>query len=99
MPRVSIDGTNKSYEVPENGILYDSLSDQGEELPHGCLSGSCGACKIEVIEGAENLGPAGVIEANTVESIMADDRNLKGKNIRLSCRAKVSGNVSFRPIK
>lgn len=99
MPRVSISGTNKSYEVAENGILYDSLLDQGEELPHGCLSGSCGVCKIEVLDGQENLAPAGVIEANTVASIIADNGNLEGKNVRLSCRAKVIGNVVFRPIK
>lgn len=105
MPRVSIFGTDKSFEIKTNSVLYDSLSDQGENLPHGCLSGSCGACRIEVIEGKENLAPAGVIETNTIEAIVDEFTITRGaefvedKTIRLSCRAKVLGDVIFRPIK
>ncbi len=105
MPRVSIDGTEKVFEVKEGGLLYDSLFDQGEDLPHGCLSGSCGACRIEVISGKENLQAAGVIESNTLESLkeeFAEKRGkdfLNGKTIRLACRAKVNGDLCFKPIK
>lgn len=105
MPRVSIYGTEKSFEIKENEILYDALCDRGEELPHGCLSGSCGACRIEVIEGIEGLQPAGVIETNTIEAIRDElvktrgPESVEGKTIRLSCRAKVTGNVVFRPLK
>lgn len=105
MPRVSIEGTEKVFEVKEGGILYDSLSDQGEELPHGCLSGSCGACRIEVVSGEENLQPAGVIESNTLESLRGEFTEkrgkdfVEGKTIRLACRAKVNGEVCFKPIK
>lgn len=105
MPRVSIADTEKVFEIKEGGILYDSLCDQGEELPHGCLSGSCGACRIEVITGKDNLQAPGVIETNTLESLREEfiqkrgPESIEGKTIRLACRAKVLGDVSFKPIK
>jgi ferredoxin len=105
MPRVSIADTEKVFDVKDGDILYDSLYDQGEELPHGCLSGSCGACRIEVITGNENLQPAGVIETNTIDCLKEEfvqlhgKEFLEGKTIRLACRAKIKGDVSFRPLK
>jgi len=103
-PRVSIDGTDKSCEVEPESIMFDSLSTQGIDLPHGCLSGSCGACRVDVVSGIENLRPAGVIEKNTIEAVCEEYRQkmgeefLRGKNIRLSCRAKVCGNVTIKPL-
>lgn len=105
MPIVSINDTDKTFEVKEGEILYDSLYDRGHELPHGCLSGSCGACRVEVISGKENLMAAGVIESNTIESLRDEFKKLHGeefvlnKEIRLSCRAKVLGDIKIRPIK
>lgn len=105
MPTVSIKGVEQSIEVNSGEILYDSLCDRGIELPHGCLSGSCGACRIEVIEGKEHLQAPGVIESNTIEALRDEFKNLhgeefiQGKEIRLSCRAKVLGHVTIRPIK
>ena len=105
MPRVSIEGTSTTYEVPMESVLYNALEEQGIELPHGCLAGSCGACRIHVHSGAENLSPAGAIEKNTIEAIQQEYRSLKGEdyvatlNIRLSCRAKVRGDVAFVPLK
>jgi ferredoxin len=104
MPIVSIQDTTKAIEVNEGEILYDSLYDRGTVLPHGCLSGSCGACRVEVISGHENLQAPGVIEQNTIDAIKEEFALTKGadfvknKTIRLSCRAKVVGNVSIKPI-
>ena len=105
MPRVSILDTDKIFEVNEGEILYDSLCDRGYILPHGCLSGSCGACRVEVLAGQENLLAPGIIEKNTIESLRDEFQKTRGeefiqnKEIRLSCRAKVTGDVSIRPIK
>lgn len=105
MPTVSILDTDKTIEVKDGEILYDSLYDRGYELPHGCLSGSCGACRVEIISGKENLAPAGVIESNTIEALQDEFKKIHGedfvkdKEIRLSCRAKISGDVCLRPIK
>jgi ferredoxin len=105
MPRVSIEGLDKVFDVNEAEILYDSLCDRGHELPHGCLAGSCGACKVEILSGAENLQMPGVIEKNTLDAIRDDyiqkngPDSMKDKEIRLSCRAKVLGDVKIKPFK
>jgi ferredoxin len=105
MPTVSITDTDKTFEVNEGEVLYDSLHDRGEVLPHGCLSGSCGACRVEVTQGMDQLQPPGVIEQNTIDSLKDEFCQLYGpefvekKEIRLSCRAKVLGNVTITPLK
>lgn len=105
MPMVSIQGTDKIFEVKEGQVIYDSLSDQGYDLPHGCLAGSCGACKIEVTSGEKNLIEAGVIESNTIEAVRSELEDFYGvsyvenKVVRLSCRAKVKGDIVIKPIK
>lgn len=84
------------FQVNLNNILYDELDRQNLSLPHGCLAGSCGSCRIEVIKGIENLSPMGAVETDTVEHIKSA---YPGKNVRLSCRAKILGDVEIRPLK
>ncbi len=98
MPIVSLEGS-KNFEVVENKVIYDALEEQGEDLPHGCLSGSCGACKIEVLEGYDNLSKPSAIEQNTITSIIEDNALSPDKKVRLSCRAKVLGDCKITPIK
>lgn len=104
MPTVSISGTDKVFHVSENSILYNALADQGLDLPHGCLAGSCGACRMDVIKGSENLAPPSAIEKNTLESIVSELSATQGAekvsqmNLRLSCRAKVLGDVVIKPL-
>lgn len=86
----------KQYEVNAGQILYDELDRQGLSLPHGCLAGSCGSCRIHVISGIENLSPKGVVETDTVSHI---EGQYPGKTVRLSCRAKVLGDVEITPLK
>ena len=105
MPIVSIEGEEKEYDVAENDILFDALSNQGVTLPHGCLAGSCGACRIEIIEGNENLKPPSAIEQNTIDAIRQNYVRIHGTNsldnrdVRLSCRARVQGNIKFKKFK
>lgn len=97
MARVLITNLELSFEVKEEDIIYDALSDQNFELPHGCLSGSCGACRVEIIEGIENLKPASVIEQNTIDAIKGEHPECK--HIRLACRARVLGDIKIKIIK
>lgn len=105
MPIVSILDKNIEKNLKENEIIYNGLEDQGVVLQHGCLSGSCGACKIEIIEGKENITPPGAIEENTIAAICEDYKNrlgeasIAGKTIRLSCRTKILGNVKIKEFK
>ena len=102
MHTVSLLDENKDFEVKDGAIIFDALEDQGESLPHGCLSGSCGACRIEIVEGSENLHKASMIEENTIQAIVDNNKriygpdSMDGKNIRLACRAKVHGDVKIK---
>lgn len=86
----------REYKVNLSQILYDELDRQGLQLPHGCLAGSCGSCRIHVVKGIENLSPMGVVETDTVMHIKD---SYPGKTVRLSCRAKVLGDVEITPLK
>lgn len=109
MPRVLIvnssdsNSSEQSYEVNENKSLYQEMLQHGIDLPHGCLSGSCGACRIEVIEGSENLSSISFVEQNTIDSIKEEHsqsspikEDLTHKDIRLACRAKVHGPIKIK---
>ncbi len=85
--------------IRENESIFDGFSRDNQHLPHGCLSGSCGSCVIEIIDGAEQLTPPGIIEQNTLQAIKEAHPQLMDKNLRLSCRAKVQGAVTFQLIK
>jgi ferredoxin len=95
----------QEFAVEEGKVIFDELERQGHVLPHGCLSGSCGSCRIEIIDGAENLAPMGAVESDTVASIKNSYQNsgrgeaVVNKNIRLSCRAKVLGNIKIAVLK
>ncbi len=108
MPTVSVCEMNENntlddknadnYEVNEGEILFDELEKQEFKLPHGCLAGSCGSCRVWVIEGAEQLKEPSAIEQNTIEAITqtynetVGEDFLKDKVLRLSCRARIQGN-------
>lgn len=91
-----------NFEVEDGMILWEALEESGEKLPSGCLAGSCGSCRINVLEGAENLSKLSVIENDTIEHLKGSyleshgEEWVGGKNIRLSCRAKVKGNVKIQ---
>ncbi|MFA6236946.1 MAG: 2Fe-2S iron-sulfur cluster-binding protein [Bacteriovorax sp.] len=95
----------QKFEVHEGKILFDELDRQGLSLPHGCLAGSCGSCRIEILEGTENLSPLGAVETDTVEAIKrnycesSQSKEVINKNIRLSCRAKVLGDIKITVLK
>ena len=96
IPNEKDEKTPREYKVNLNQILYDELDRQGLQLPHGCLAGSCGSCRIHVIKGIENLSPMGVVETDTVSHLQSE---YPGKTVRLSCRAKVLGDIEIVPLK
>ena len=89
MPTVLV--KDKTFEVKSGEKLYDELEKQGYILPHGCLAGSCGACRIEIISGAENLSTPSAVELDTLLHLHNGNPKL-----RLSCRAKVLGDIAFK---
>jgi len=108
MPKVSLEENDSAskYEVEEDEIIYHALERQGKKLPHGCLAGSCGSCRIIVIEGENNLKEPGYIESDTIRHLKETYNEkygedfLKNKTIRLSCRARIKKNdVLIKPLK
>ena len=93
----------ENFEVSLGEVVYDGIENGGKELPHGCLAGSCGTCRIVVLEGAENLKAPSAVEQDTLSTIKATYETTKGpdflkdKEIRLSCRARLEkdGNVTI----
>ncbi|WP_127718421.1 2Fe-2S iron-sulfur cluster-binding protein [Halobacteriovorax sp. HLS] len=94
-----------TFEVAEGQVLWESLELQGHELPSGCLAGSCGSCRINVIEGEENLSKLSVIEKDTIDHLNESYLEthgkdwIEGKNLRLSCRSKVFGDIKIHVLK
>jgi ferredoxin len=80
--------------VGEN--LFESLDNENYSLPHGCLNGACCACRIEVLEGHENLNFPKAKESESLTRFKANYESkhglgsLKGKEIRLSCQTTIT---------
>lgn len=102
MPIVSIidqlGNVLRTFDVKENEIIFNALEDQGHSLPHGCLAGSCSVCRIEIIEGNSSISEVSTIEKDTLSSFRKKHPEYENKSIRLSCRAKILGDISIRPI-
>ncbi len=98
-------GNEKTFELEDNEIIYDGLAERHLELPHGCLSGSCGSCKVLICEGADHLSPPRTVEADTIAHVTETYKKLHGEKVfkgyplRLSCRARVKGNITIELIK
>jgi ferredoxin len=101
MPTVSviINGVTEKFTSQAEDTLFNICESSGLKLPHGCLAGSCGSCKVEIINGADQLKPASVIEQDTINSILKTNPEWQQKTVRLSCRAKARGDVVFTPLK
>ncbi len=89
--------TDKSFEIFEGETIFEGLERLGHILPHGCLAGSCGACRIEVIAGNENLKIPGAVEGDTIAHIK-NQLARSEVNVRLACRAKIIGDVEIKKL-
>lgn len=76
----------KEVQVPDGGIPYEAEEQLG--VAFSCKQGICGSCKVEVLEGMENLEPK------------TEEEEAMGctGNERLLCQAKIkSGTVKIKP--
>ncbi len=89
----------KIARIDENGNIEDSREvvdgneawDEAEELgvAFGCQDGRCGSCRVEVVEGSENLSE---LTKNELDAGMNED-----ENYRFMCQCKIkSGLVKIR---
>lgn len=73
-------------DVPDGSVIRDAAEELG--VPFGCKKGICGTCKVDVLEGAENLSPL-----NDKEKEMGD----RDETHRLACQCVIEkGNVKIQ---
>jgi phenol hydroxylase P5 protein len=56
--KMCIEPLRQSVEVAPGQTLLDAALRAGVYIPHACLHGLCGTCKVQVLEGEVNLGEA-----------------------------------------
>lgn len=90
MPRVTFADHDKSGEFPAGKSLLSIAGELGVRVSQVCGGdGACGTCRIEVVEGMNNLSPATPDE--TYKEIEPP--------YRLSCQAKLMGDVTVKVAK
>ena len=77
-----IQKNDKKVELPDDYPIREACMEL--DVPFGCQSGLCGTCKIDILEGAENLS-----ELNQEEKEMGD----RDENHRLACQAKIKSGL------
>ncbi len=92
MPTVTFVDHDKSYEV-ETGKSFLELC-QENDAPHafGCTVGSCGTCRLVILEGADSVDAPTEDELETVE--MCTDV----EGARLGCQLVVKGDLVLRAV-
>lgn len=56
--QVTVEPTGEVFEVEEGQTLLDAALRQGVWLPFACGHGTCGTCKVQVMEGDADVGAA-----------------------------------------
>jgi uncharacterized 2Fe-2S/4Fe-4S cluster protein (DUF4445 family) len=90
MPRVTFADAGKAAEYPTAKTLLSCAIDMGITISHVCGGdGACGTCRVEVIEGWNNMTPP------------TPDETYKEleRPYRLSCQCKLLGDVIVRVAK
>lgn len=68
MPKIEIVGPAKTTasDEPRGGKLVDICDDTDAPVPFSCRGGTCGTCRIIVLEGAALLSPPNADERDTL---------------------------------
>ena len=86
--RINVNNGTKELTVPGGQPLLRALTDEGIFIPSACGGrGSCGLCKVKVVEGGGQILP-------TELPWLSDEE--KKENIRLSCQFKVKNDLSIQ---
>lgn len=90
MPRVTFADAGKSAEFPAGKTILSCAGEMGVQVSHVCGGdGACGTCRIEVVEGWNNL---------TAPTPDETYKELEPPH-RLSCQAKLVADVVVKVAK
>ncbi len=92
MPTITFAKNGQTYEVPAGTSFLEFCQANGVEHDFGCTVGSCGTCRLEILEGAENVDAADNEERETVE--MCTDV----AGARLGCMLVVRGDIKLQQL-
>ncbi len=86
---VRFEPSGRSVQVVHDSILMDAVLQAGLPLGQSCNAVAlCGFCRVQILEGFENLTPAYGEEKKVLASLHAGD------NERLACCARIGGPVT-----
>ena len=92
MPTVTIDGV--AVTVPEGTTLFEAGAKLTAGIDTACVGkGTCGLCRVKILAGAEHLNPFTDEERKHLGNVYHITK------VRLSCRAKVSGDVTIEVVR
>lgn len=77
-------------EVDKGITLIDLANEVDCDITFGCRSGSCGTCRIRVVQGGENLTPPDAEEKEFLSGFGAQ------ANERLACRVAIQGDCQIQ---
>ena len=82
--------SGREVRVVHDSNLMDAILQTGLGLGQSCDGiALCGFCRVRVLEGIENLTPAGSEEQKVLDAVHAKDDE------RLACRARINGPVTL----
>ncbi|MBP5560184.1 MAG: NADH:ubiquinone reductase (Na(+)-transporting) subunit F [Muribaculaceae bacterium] len=86
--KININNGKKEVEVDTGGTLLGALHSQGVMLSSACGGkGSCGQCKVQVVEGGGDILPTEVVHFSRKE---------QQAHWRLGCQVKVKDNLAIQ---
>ena len=89
MPKISFTKNFSPINVEAGANLMQSLLKAGIPVASSCYGdGVCGKCRLEIVEGAENLNPVGDLEQILRGRLRLD------KSLRISCQSTVMGDIT-----
>ena len=92
MPTITFPDHNKSFEVPEGKGFLEACQENDAPQAFGCTVGSCGTCRLVILEGAEHVDAPDEDEQDTIEMCT----NVEGA--RLGCCLTIRGDISVRAV-
>lgn len=88
-PRVSFVLDDLDVEVPQGTRLIEVVDAAGADVTFGCRNGTCGTCRVRILEGMENLSLPTPEERDFLKALDALS------NERLGCQFYIHGDVAI----
>ena len=81
--RVRLEGSEDTYLVPPDKTILEVLNEAGLDMPSSCEAGTCGTCRMRLIEG----------EADHRDLVLFDDE--WDDNIIICCSRAISPEITI----